>query len=220
MKEINQELNETAVDIDTVTGAPLHNYPPAKVVCQLDDYGYYTGQAVADLSPLEADQGIYLLPAGCVDTGPPEEQPGMAAWWDADAETWQHHPDHRGQTVYRTDDGSPLVIDRPGDYPPGTTVHPRPSGYHTFDVAGGNWVLTDEAAAQQAADAAAVLRERAAAEVVYAATIIAALQDEIELDEDGDTAVAEAQLADWRRYRVVCLKVQRGQLDALPARPA
>ncbi len=103
---------------------------------------------------------------------------------------------------------------------PVMTVTPRPSPYHSYDKGTGNWVLTDEAAAQQTADLQAVLREQAAAEVVYAATIIAALQDEIELDEDGDTAVAEAQLADWRRYRVACLKVQRGQLTELPARPA
>lgn len=188
-----------------------------KPVCQLDADNIYIGQAEAELDTYARD-GSYLMPGGCIDTDPPEEREGKAAQWDGKA--WQYLPDYRGQTVYRTDDGSPLVIGRPGDYPPDTTVHPRPDAYHTFDAAAGNWVLTDETAAQQAADAAAVLRDQAAAEVVYATTIIAALQDEIELDEDGDTAVAEAQLADWRRYRVACLKVQRGQLDALPARPA
>lgn len=41
-----------------------------KMVVQLDDNGYYNGQTSADRSPLEP--GVWLIPAGCVDTTPPE----------------------------------------------------------------------------------------------------------------------------------------------------
>ena len=41
-----------------------------KQVVQLDDNGYYNGQTYADRSPLEP--GVWLIPAGCVDTTPPE----------------------------------------------------------------------------------------------------------------------------------------------------
>lgn len=41
-----------------------------KQVVQLDDNGYYSGQTYADRSPLEP--GVWLIPAGCVDTTPPE----------------------------------------------------------------------------------------------------------------------------------------------------
>lgn len=41
-----------------------------KQVVQLDDNGYYNGQTSADRSPLEP--GVWLIPAGCVDTTPPE----------------------------------------------------------------------------------------------------------------------------------------------------
>lgn len=41
-----------------------------KQVVQLDDNGYYSGQTYADRSPLEP--GVWLIPAGCVDTAPPD----------------------------------------------------------------------------------------------------------------------------------------------------
>ncbi|MEX4016977.1 hypothetical protein MZA95_04730 [Haemophilus influenzae] len=57
-------------------------YPLTKKVCQLDQQGIYVGQTDADLSPEEAENGIYLMPAGCVDTTPPEAKEGFVAKWD------------------------------------------------------------------------------------------------------------------------------------------
>ena len=42
-----------------------------KMVVQLDDNGYYSGQTYADRSPLEP--GVWLIPGGCVDTAPPDD---------------------------------------------------------------------------------------------------------------------------------------------------
>lgn len=128
----------------------MNQYPQTKPVCQLDAHGYYLGQTVADLDPMAAD-GSYLLPAGCVDTAAPQQQPGKAAWWDAAAQAWQYRPDYRGRTVYNTADGSRTVIDRPGELPDGLTALPRPSAYHIWSD--GMWQLPPEAAAQMLADA-------------------------------------------------------------------
>lgn len=50
-----------------------------KQVVQLDDAGYYVGLTIADESPLEP--GIYLLPAGSIDTNPPIIPNGKMAKW-------------------------------------------------------------------------------------------------------------------------------------------
>lgn len=63
-------------------------YPQTKTVCQLDAQGFYIGATTADLSPLEAEQGVYLLPANCVDAMPPERKDGYLAQWQ-DSE-WQY----------------------------------------------------------------------------------------------------------------------------------
>ncbi|UOO82756.1 DUF4376 domain-containing protein [Uruburuella testudinis] len=130
-------------------------YPATKPVCQLDANGYYAGRAEADLSPMEADAGVYLLPAMCIDTTPPEERPGKLAFWDVGTETWQYLPDHRGETVYSTAGGESLLIEQPGNYPEGYTTEPRPSHYHTF--ADGRWqISTGNANIKREAEQAAV----------------------------------------------------------------
>ena len=51
-----------------------------KQVYQLDHEGYFVGLTVADESPLE--KGVYLLPAGAVDTTPPTVPEGKKAKWN------------------------------------------------------------------------------------------------------------------------------------------
>lgn len=46
-----------------------------KTVSQLDENGFFVGEAIADKSPME--EGVYLLPAGCLDRAPPANiEPG------------------------------------------------------------------------------------------------------------------------------------------------
>ena len=75
-------------------------YPLTKKVCQLDEQGIYVGQTDADLSPEEAENGVYLMPAGCVDVTPPKEKDGFVAKWASD--DWQYIENHIGKTVYST----------------------------------------------------------------------------------------------------------------------
>lgn len=50
-----------------------------KEVYQTDQSGFFVGVVAADESPLEP--GVFLIPAGCVETPPPELPEGMAARW-------------------------------------------------------------------------------------------------------------------------------------------
>jgi hypothetical protein len=50
-----------------------------KQVIQLDQDGYFIGPTEADLSPLE--EGVFLIPAGAIDTDAPEVPEGKRAKW-------------------------------------------------------------------------------------------------------------------------------------------
>lgn len=54
-----------------------------KIVYQTDVNGMYAGEVEADESPLEP--GVYLIPAGCVETAPPAPAPGYDRVWQAGA---------------------------------------------------------------------------------------------------------------------------------------
>ena len=129
-----------------------NQYPPTKPVCQLDADSLYLHQTVADLDPLAAD-GSYLLPAGCIDTQPPETRTGYAAKWLPEKNAWQYLPDHRGKTAYQTSDGSAVVIEKVGELPAGLTFAQRENEYQTWDEKAKAWVLTKAAASQLLAEA-------------------------------------------------------------------
>lgn len=129
-----------------------NQYPPTKSVCQLDADSLYLHQTVADLDPLAAD-GSYLLPAGCIDTQPPEIRTGFAARWLPEKNAWQYLPDHRGKTAYQTSDGAAVVIGKVGELPDGLTFAQRENEYQTWDAKAKAWVLTKAAASQLLAEA-------------------------------------------------------------------
>ncbi|MDN0075603.1 DUF4376 domain-containing protein [Crenobacter sp. SG2303] len=99
------------------------------------------------------------LPAKVTAVPLPIMAPKEAAQWDVVQEAWQIVPDHRGETWYRTADGSPTMLAEIGAVPDGLTQLPPPSRHHHWDGAG--WIL-DEAgtvallAEQREAAAAAV----------------------------------------------------------------
>ena len=126
-------------------------YPPTKPVCQLDAESLYLHQTVADLDPLAAD-GSYLLPAGCINTQPPEARAGFAARWQPEKNAWQYLPDHRGKTAYRTDDGAEVQIEQVGELPAGLTFTPRENEHQTWDAKAKAWVLPPDVAARLKAE--------------------------------------------------------------------
>ena len=114
-------------------------YPLIKKVCQLDEQGIYVGQSDADLSPEEAENGIYLMPAGCVDVTPPEDKKGFVAKWTGD--NWEYIANHIGKTVYSIKTKASLVIDKIGDIPDGyTTITPTEQG----EWDGNAWIISPE----------------------------------------------------------------------------
>ena len=129
-----------------------NQYPPTKPVCQLDADNLYLHQTVADLDPLAAD-GSYLLPAGFIDTQPPETRAGYAAKWLPEKGEWQYLPDHRGKTAYRTADGAEVQVEQVGELPGGLTFTPRENEYQTWDEKAKAWVLTKEGQSQLLAEA-------------------------------------------------------------------
>ena len=130
-------------------------YPATKSVVQLDKDGLYIGQTIADLSPLEADDGVYLLPSGAIDAEPPKLADGQAAKW-VDG-NWQYLPDYRGQTAYRITDGSSVIIDKVGALADGLTLL-EPMPHSTWD--GTAWVVTAEKQAELKAQAQSEMWER------------------------------------------------------------
>lgn len=115
-------------------------YPLTKKVCQLDDQGIYVGQTDADLSPEERDNGIYLMPADCVDTAPPEDKKGFVAKWTGD--NWDYLENHIGETVYSTETKEPKEIGELGAIPQGYTSMKLESEHEEWD--GKAWVIPSE----------------------------------------------------------------------------
>lgn len=50
-----------------------------RIVYQVDGEGFYVGEAAADPDP--RNLGIWLIPAGCVETAPPVIPRGKKAQW-------------------------------------------------------------------------------------------------------------------------------------------
>ena len=115
-------------------------YPLTKKVCQLDEQGIYVGQTSADLSPEEAENGVYLIPSGCIDVAPPEEKESFVAKWTG--EDWQYVENHIGETVYSTTTKESLVISEFGSIPEGYTAIKPESDLYEWD--GKAWVISPE----------------------------------------------------------------------------
>mgnify|MGYP000157670474 FL=1 len=101
-----------------------------KSVCQLDADHLYIGQTTADLDIMARD-GSYLIPAGCIDTNPPEITEDRAARWNG--EGWDFLEDHRGKVAYRKTDGTAVTIDQIGSLSDDLTMIAPPSEYCEWD---------------------------------------------------------------------------------------
>lgn len=118
-----------------------------KPVCQLDGENLYIGQTTADLDVMARD-GSYLIPAGCIDTTPPEITEGHAARWNGKG--WDFLEDHRGKVAYRKTDGSTVTIDQLGSISDDLTMTAPPSEYSEWN--GKKWMENQAKKAQAAAD--------------------------------------------------------------------
>jgi hypothetical protein len=104
-----------------------------KVVYQTDALGIYMGEAIADRSPLE--DGVWLIPGGCVEIAPPVVPAFKAARWLGNK--WQLIDSYQGLTAYNVQTREPMVVDRAGPIPVGYTLE-VPSAGQVWD--GKHWV--------------------------------------------------------------------------------
>lgn len=169
-----------------------------KTVYQLDRHHCYLCTTAADRDPL--DENNWLIPAGCVETAPPQTGKNQTAQWQQDGQTWRIIPDYRGQTAYRTDtwqhDGIAAdTVTEPGELPAGLTIEPPPSSLHTWD--GKAWVLDAETAAalKQAQQEEMWTRIKAKREEQrYGGAYIPALKKWLQSDEPSRTQYLQLQL--------------------------
>nr|DAQ40411.1 MAG TPA: tail fiber assembly protein [Caudoviricetes sp.] len=115
-------------------------YALTKQVCQLNEQNIYVGQTSADLSPAEADDGIYLMPAGTIDAEPPKDKKGFIAKWTGSE--WEYIENHIGEKFYSTVTKLPLVISELGAIPKGYTAIPPES--ELCEWGGDAWVIPPE----------------------------------------------------------------------------
>ena len=169
-----------------------------KTVYQLDRHHCYLCTTAADRDPLAENN--WLIPAGCVETAPPETGKNQTAQWQPESQTWRIIPDYRGQTAYRTDtwqhDGIAAdTVTEPGELPAGLTIEPPPSSLHTWD--GKAWVLDAETAAalKQAQQEEMWTRIKAKREEQrYGGAYIPALKKWLQSDEPSRTQYLQLQL--------------------------
>lgn len=105
----------------------------------------------------EADEYLAVgvgMPANATVTPPPESTSGYALVFTSG--NWQAVVDHRGETVYSTEDGATVDITAPGDYPANTTTLKPATPYDKWD--GDTWVT--DAVEQESAQIAAAEAHR------------------------------------------------------------
>lgn len=89
-----------------------------KIVYQTDHLGIFTGETSADLSPVE--DGVWLIPGGCVEVAPPKTGAQQAARWDGRA--WTLIESYQGLTAYHKVTRQPMLIETPDPLPKDYTL--------------------------------------------------------------------------------------------------
>lgn len=96
------------------------------------------------------------IPANSCTDAPGAEKQGYAICRTPDLTGWEYVVDHRGETVYITENGESVVVSALGDYPEGTTTLEPSTPYDKWD--GNKWVTDLDA--QHVADVAAADEEK------------------------------------------------------------
>lgn len=158
-------------------------------------------------------EGVGIPANSCMDA-PCEGIEGFAICRTADFTAWEYVADHRGETVYSTETGEPVIVSLPGDYPEGTTTLAPSTPYDAWN--GNEWVTDTKA--QHAADVEAAEQQKAAL-LAEAQTTISLWQTELQLgiisDED------KASLIAWMNYIKVVQAVDTSKAPKItwPVKP-
>lgn len=100
--------------------------------------------------------GVGIPAHSCLDA-PGSNKAGYAICRTVDLNSWEYVPDHRGETVYSTENGRKVTISDIGEYPENTTTIAPLTPYDKWD--GEKWVTDTEAQHSAALDAAEAQRQ-------------------------------------------------------------
>lgn len=140
------------------------------------------------------------VPANACTDAPGESRPGFAICRKAGDSGWEYVADHRGETVYSTENGKPQVVMALGHYPEGTTVVKPASPFDHWD--GERWVTNIDAQEAAAVTVAENEKRRLQSE---AERIISPLSTAVKYQMATE---AEARtLSDWEKYTVLLNRV-------------
>ncbi|MCI4217761.1 tail fiber assembly protein [Dickeya dianthicola] len=143
------------------------------------------------------------LPADSYADAPDLPPAGQALRRRVDGEEWEHVPDYRGKTAYRTADGKPQTVTALGELPDDLTLLVPATAFDTWD--GKTWVT--DVAAQHAAEVAAAQQEQAARKATATARIT-------ELGYAADLGMAteaeQTALTAWKIYLVQLSRIDTG----------
>lgn len=192
-----------------------------KIVSQLGPNGYLLEPTIADESPLEPD--VFLIPGGAIDRPPPGSMETGKVYRPAEnGDGWIEEEDHRFEALYRISDGAVYqfgaqqdgeTYNGVGPIPAWLTVLPRPAAWNVWN--NGAWIRDDAAWQVEVQTRGRAEQER---RLDQAGQRIAVLQDAVDLKMA--TAVDEAKLQAWRKYRVALSRVDVGQESpAWPVEP-
>ncbi|EFB7859109.1 tail fiber assembly protein [Escherichia coli] len=144
------------------------------------------------------------MPGNSTDVNPGDEVAGRVAVFSNDSWEWQE--DHRGDTVYSTEDGTASVIDYIGEIKDGFTTTEPDTQYDTWD--GSQWVIDEEA---QRADIIAAAESEKSRLRAVADSEIEWRQDAV--DAEIATEEETAALVEWKKYRVLLMRVDTAAPD-------
>ena len=100
--------------------------------------------------------GVGIPACSCLDA-PGAHKAGYAICRSVELNSWEYVPDHRGETVYSTENGRKVTISDIGEYPENTTTIAPLTPYDKWD--GEKWVTDTEAQHGAAVDAAEAQRQ-------------------------------------------------------------
>ncbi|EGM0698264.1 tail fiber assembly protein, partial [Escherichia coli] len=100
--------------------------------------------------------GVGIPACSCLDA-PGAHKAGYAICRSVELHSWEYVPDHRGETVYSTENGRKVTISDIGEYPENTTTIAPLTPYDKWD--GEKWVTDTEAQHSAAVDAAEAQRQ-------------------------------------------------------------
>lgn len=100
--------------------------------------------------------GVGIPACSCLDA-PGAHKAGYAICRSVDLNSWEYVPDHRGETVYSTENGRKVPISDIGEYPENTTTKAPSTQFDKWD--GEKWATDADAQHSAALDAAEVKRQ-------------------------------------------------------------